>query len=93
MHAVGLHEITNFPITLTAPPPPRRVTAELVTPVVVKVTWSRPVAVRGVLVFYTVYASPFVSQVSPPARSKRQIDNNPLRTITKVISALINIIT
>lgn len=67
----------------TAPPSPRNVSAVLATPVILTVTWSRPARVRGTVIFYTVYAIPFVSQVSPSARKKRQADTN-LGTIAKV---------
>ena len=76
----------NAHFIATAPTPPRRVSAELITPVVIKVTWSRPSVTRGAtLVFYTVYAIPFVSQVSPSlTRGKRQVENQRLDTVAKV---------
>ena len=68
----------------TAPPSPEEVTVILLTPVVLKVTWSRPSSIRGELVFFTVYATPLVSQSPTESREKRQAVNNSLGTITKV---------
>lgn len=70
-------------ILSAAPLPPQDVSAVLVTPVILRVSWSRPARIRGDVVYYTVYAIPFASQVSPSARKKRQADHS-LGTIAKV---------
>ena len=69
---------------LAAPAPPEDVRVVLVTPVILHVTWETLIRSEEVL-FYTVYAFPFVTTVSgSPSRSRRQADENSLEILAQV---------
>ena len=63
--------------------PPDSVTATLVSPDTLMVTWTRPTVSSGSIVYYTVYAMPFVSEAAAISRSKRQSEQ-PLQVVAKV---------
>ena len=65
-----------------APSAPRDVSARLITPFLVEVSWRAPAIPNGVITHYTVYAVPQISHEE--TRNKRNTATTP-RTIKKVI--------
>ena len=68
-------------LSTTAPPGPRSVQVELISPVVLRVSWSPPRVIDGQIQYYTIYATPLITGIS--GRNRRQVES-PLATLTKV---------
>ena len=64
------------------PTPPHNVAVVLIAPDTILVTWTRPSVPSGRIVYYTVYATPFIGETIFIPRTKRQVES--FQTIAKV---------